>query len=137
MLTHVHHINFLVQDLEEAVARYKALLGVNRSSFIFDELPTRNVDIARVKLGETWLVLVQPNGGAGLPAEHLKKHGEGFFLLSLGCDDLDDEIRRIESESNIGFATPEREGVDGWRIRDLEKTLFNEVQIQLTETGLK
>ena len=50
MLTHVHHINFLVQDLEEAVARYKALLGVNRSSFILDELPTRNVDIARVKL---------------------------------------------------------------------------------------
>jgi len=137
MLTHVHHINFLVHDLEEAVCRYKALLGVTRSCFIFDQLPARNVNIARVKLGETWLVLVQPNGDAGLPAEHLKKHGEGFFLLSLGCDDLDNEMHRIQSESDISFATPEREGVDGWRIRDLEKTLFNEVQIQLTETGLE
>ena len=60
MVKRVHHINFLVKNLEQAVDRYQQLLGVTITER--DELPDRGVRIARVLAGETWIVLVQPTG---------------------------------------------------------------------------
>jgi methylmalonyl-CoA/ethylmalonyl-CoA epimerase len=58
MLKRVHHINFVVHDLQQAVTKYQALFGLN--DFEFLEHPHRPVKTARVKIGETWLVLLQP-----------------------------------------------------------------------------
>lgn len=135
MLTHIHHINFIVRDLDASIERYKALLGVNDDAFLFDDLPARNVSIARIKLGQTWLVLVQPKGEEGIPAAHLRKHGEGLFLLSLACPDLDLEVHRLNAEQDMVFASPERKGLDDWRVQDLETSLFSDVQIQLTQAS--
>lgn len=136
MITHVHHLNFLVRNLDRAVAKYSAVIGRNPNDFQLDELSSRNVKIARIKLGQTWLVLIQPLGIEGVPAEHLKKHGEGFFLMSLGCEDLDNEATRIDSETELNFATQERQGLDGWRVRDLDPEPFFGTQIQLTQDDL-
>jgi methylmalonyl-CoA/ethylmalonyl-CoA epimerase len=54
----IHHINFLVKDLDAAEQRYRALLGLGPA--IREALPERNVLTARFRLGESWLVLVQP-----------------------------------------------------------------------------
>ena len=133
MITHIHHVNFLVKDLDHAVTRYQALLGADSGHFIFDELDARNVKIARIKLGQTWLVLVQPVGDEGIPAQHLKEHGEGFFLLSLGCDELDAEMQRITSEPDLNLSSAKRQGLDNWQVQDLDTQPFGGVQIQLTE----
>lgn len=133
MITHLHHINFLVNDLERAVEKYCALLGVESRVFQLDEIDGRGVKIARTKLGPTWLVLVQPIDENGVPAQHLKKHGEGFFLMSLGCDNLDQEVTRIQSDTEFKFSTPARQGLDNWKVRDLATNVFDDVQIQLTE----
>ncbi len=131
MITHIHHINFLVNDLALAITRYSALLG--GVEFIEDQLDQRSVKTARTKLGDTWLILVQPTDEQSTPAQHLKQHGEGFFLLSLNCDDLDQEQQRINALSGLNFSTPERTGLEGWRIRDLPKEPFFGTQLQLTQ----
>jgi len=133
MITHIHHVNFLVKDLDQAVIKYQALLGNDSGQFIFDELDARNVKIARIKLGQTWLVLVQPIGEQGIPAQHLKKHGEGFFLLSLGCTELDEQVQRIITESDLEFSSSKRQGLDNWQVQDLDTEPFGGVQIQLAE----
>ena len=76
----IHHINFLVNDINEGIARYRDLLGID--GFILDELPGRGVITARVALGDQWLVLVQPADHDGIAGRHLAQHGEGFFLIS-------------------------------------------------------
>jgi len=131
MISHIHHINFLVKDLNQGIARYESVLG--KGAFQFDHLKGRNVKTARAMLGNTWLVLVQPLGDEGVPAQHLKEHGEGFFLMSLGTDDLDQTREKIESETGIKFPTPERTGVDNWRVLDFESEQFFGAQIQLTQ----
>lgn len=123
-LTHVHHINFLFADLDAAVARFEALFGAG--SFVYEDLESRGVRTARVKVGETWFVLVSPTVPDSVPARHMQTHGEGFFLISFGVGDLE---RAIDALS----AGPIREGLDRWRIADLRNAEMLGIQMQLTE----
>jgi catechol 2,3-dioxygenase-like lactoylglutathione lyase family enzyme len=126
----IHHINFLVRDLEQAIPAWQQLLG--RAPDSRDHLPGRGVDIARYRLGETWLSLVQPVREGTEPARYLAEHGEGFFLISLALDSLDQAAERLGEDS---FSGPARAGLEDWRIRDLKPADFAGVQVQLTETG--
>ena len=107
MVCRVHHITFLVRDLEAAVPRWESLLGVGIATR--EMLPERGVSTARFLLGDTWLVLVQPIRADSLPGRHLAEHGEGFFLLSLAVDTLAGESDRLGDSI---YAGPARRGVD-------------------------
>ena len=131
MISHIHHINFLIKDLDQGVARYEALLG--KGTFQFDSLKGRNMKSARAKVGETWLVLVQPLSDEGVPAQHLREHGEGFFLMSLGTDDLNLTREKIESNTDIEFPAPERAGIENWQVLDFDMEQFFGAQLQLTQ----
>ena len=102
MIDGVHHINFLVRNLESAIPAWERALGrpVDRR----DELAGRNMISARFDVGGTWIVLVQPNRPGTPPAVHLERHGEGFFLLSLETDSLEDEVRRLGESTFDGRA---------------------------------
>ena len=127
----IHHINFLVKDLDAAEQRYRALLGLGPA--IREELPERSVLTARFRLGESWLVLVQPLSGEGEPARYLREHGEGFFLISFGVDDLQAAMERA-LQSGCHFTTDQpRAGLDDWRIIDFDPTATFGATLQLTE----
>lgn len=114
MVHSIHHLNFIVADLEAAIPRWQAILGLPVAQR--DELPERGVIAARFRVGETWLVLVQPTRADSVPGRFLAARGEGFFLLSFGVDSLDAEGARA---GEAGFAGPVRTGADGWQVRDL------------------
>ena len=130
MIHRVHHINFIVRDLQQAIPVWERILDVEVTSR--EHMEKRGVDIARFDLGATWIVLVQPTRSGTEPAEFLDKHGEGFYLLSLETDSLSEEIRRIGEKS---FDGAERDGLDDWRVRDLDLSKLYGVRIQLCETG--
>lgn len=124
----IHHLNFIVRDLDAAVPVWEKLLGVPVARR--DVLTERGVIAARFRLGETWLVLVQPTRPDSVPGRFLAAHGEGFFLLSLGVESLAGEQARL---GDAAFSGPVRTGADGWQVRDLNRALVAGVQLQLTE----
>ena len=130
MITHIHHINFIVQDLESAISQFERLLGMQ--GFIKDSLEKRAVATARIKLGDTWLVLVQPVDDESVPAKFLQENGEGFFLISLGTDDLERQLKRME-EQNISPNSETRRGLENWLVADLPINQFFGEQFQLCE----
>ncbi|MBX2846771.1 MAG: VOC family protein [Acidiferrobacterales bacterium] len=134
MISKIHHINFIVRDLRTAVARYQKYLGLGE--FQFDSLAKRKVVTARIKLGDSWLVLVQPTDGQGSVAKYLEQHGEGFFLLSFATDDLDSQLKSFEQQmqSNERLEKP-RQGLENWRVCDLPMQTFFGAQIQLTQAA--
>jgi hypothetical protein len=81
----IHHVNFVVENLDEAMPRFEATLGLAPFEVV-DHAP-RGARIARSKLGESWFVLVAPYDPESVPGRYLSTHGEGFFLLSLATDD--------------------------------------------------
>ncbi len=114
--TRIHHINFVVRDLDTACARFERLLGLNAFERI--DHPPRGSTIARTRVGESWLVLVCPADPDSVPGRFLAEHGEGFFLLSVGTETLPDEAIR-------------RAGIDDWQVADVGEAWGT--VLQLTE----
>lgn len=131
MVNNIHHINFIVKDLEDAVAKYLCLPGV--TEFAFDKLEQRAVRTAKAKLGDTWLVLVQPTEKDTVPGRYLAEHGEGFFLLSLATDNLERSIAEMEAQGVSSVGGGQRSGLDNWLVQDLDPESFCGVQIQFAE----
>lgn len=130
MQDRIHHINFIVRDLDAAVPAWEQVLGMPVSAR--DHLEQRGVDIARFRLGSAWLVLVQPVRPDTSPARYLDAHGEGFFLISFGVDSLDAERDRLGED---WFDGPVRKGLDDWQIRDLDVAQTFGALVQFTEIG--
>ncbi len=124
-VSRLHHINFVVRDLEAATRRFEQELGL--PPFETVDHAVRGSRIARSRVGETYLVLVCPYDAESVPGQYLSEHGEGFFLLSFGVDDLDASLARI-AEGDRGAI---RQGILDWRIADIG-TWFG-AGVQLTE----
>ena len=131
MIQRVHHINFVVRDLELAVERYQSLFGIGPFELL--QHPHRPVKTARAKLGETWIVLVQPLDKESPPAKHLQEHGEGFFLISYQVDDLDAAMERVSTrDGKLRDKTP-RNGILNWQVCDLDPESTFGALVQLVE----
>ena len=131
MVRRIHHINFIVRDLEAAISSYEEILGMAVTSR--DRLEERGVEVARFRLAESWLILVQPVRPGTAPARHLESHGEGFFLMSLEVDSLVAEKERLGAQMYSGT---ERSGLDDWRVIDMKIDKTFGAQLQLVETGV-
>ena len=131
MLRNVHHINFLVADLDKAVERYKDLFGIE--SVEVEELPDRGVITARFDVNGVWIVLVQPVDDDSEPARVLKEQGEGVFLISFGVDDLEDTRARLVAKGAIDESATARDGLQNWRVIDLNPDAVFGAPIHLTE----
>jgi len=133
MLKRVHHIDFVVRDLDRAAERYTKIFGVEPLER--ERLEHRGVELVRFRLGDVWLVLVQPVGEKGPVREFLEEHGEGFFHIGFEVDDVEAEAKRLEGEGiELGNREP-RLGVEGWRLVDLEMGGTFGVYLQLVEEG--
>jgi len=131
MLRNVHHINFLVADLDKAVERYKDLFGIE--SVEVEELPDRGVITARFDVNGVWIVLVQPVDDESEPARVLKEQGEGVFLISFGVDDLEDSRVKLVAKGAIDESATARDGLQNWRVIDLNPDAVFGATIHLTE----
>ncbi len=130
MVRRIHHVNFIVRDLEASIRSYERVLGMPVTSR--ERLERRGVDIARFRLCDSWLVLVQPTRSGTVPAKYLETHGEGFFLLSLEVDSIEQQIERLGSGQFDGGI---RDGLDDWRLIDLDSRTTAGVQLQFVEPG--
>ncbi len=127
MIQHIHHINIVVRQLDEAIARYQLLL--NAGPPVTEHLPNRGVLAARFLIGQTWLVLLQPVAD-GAPARALAEHGEGVMLLSFGVQNLGDETEALRSRG-IAIDGPPRLGLADWQVVDLDPAIQAGVTMQL------
>jgi len=113
----IHHINYVVKDLEIHTAYLEKVLGCKP---ILEGLSGRNVKTARFPIGESWLVVVQPLSEEGEVARILSERGEGLFLLSLGVDNLENSLNKLSQQGIKLDSKGPRKGLDTWSIHDLD-----------------
>ena len=133
MIRGIHHINFLVRDLESAIDRYRSFLQCEQ--VIREDLPQRGVLTARFKIGETWIVLVQPLDPGKLPGRYLEEHGEGFFLISYKVDELAAASENAREAGVEVLNDTQRQGLADWRVVDLSADDLFSVNTQLVESA--
>jgi catechol 2,3-dioxygenase-like lactoylglutathione lyase family enzyme len=128
-LTHVHHVNLLVRDIERAKREYRERFNIE---FVDEKLPSRGAITSRFSLGESWIVLVQPIA-EGEPMRQLRERGEGLFLLSLGVAQREKEVASSSSLNTgiISGLSEIRAGISGWRVADFRISGEPKGQLQL------
>lgn len=114
-----------------AVEAYQSTLGLG--PFEYEKLPQRGVATARARVGDAWIVLVSPHDEHSVAGRYLKDHGEGFFLLSFGVDDLDQAVAELAQRGVMPIDSSARSGILGWRIADLETEDSLGVRFHLTQ----
>jgi methylmalonyl-CoA/ethylmalonyl-CoA epimerase len=125
----IHHLNFVVRDLEEAMERFERILDVEPFSLV--DHPPRGANVARTRVGDSWFVLVCPYEPDSVPGQHLAKHGEGFFLVSFGVDDLAGQLDSLDAQGiDLNDKSP-RAGILDWEVADIGE--LNGALIQLTQ----
>ena len=102
--TRIHHLNFVVRDLDSACRKFESLLGVGPFEIV--EHAARGSHIAYCEIGESRLVLVCPYDPDSVPGRHLAEYGEGFFLLSVGTDAMPADAEM-------------RNGILDWQVADI------------------
>jgi len=130
-LKNIHHINFIVADIDASVEAYQSMLGLG--PFEYEVLPERNVVTARALVGDVWIVLVSPQAEDSVAGRHLKDHGEGFFLMSFGVDNLDQAMAELAQRGAMPTDRPARPGILDWRVADLETEHSLGVRFHLTQ----
>ncbi|HYW03640.1 MAG TPA: VOC family protein [Gammaproteobacteria bacterium] len=92
-LDRVHHISFVVRDLDRGVAQLRRLLDVPEPER--GPVPGRGAEVAVFRLRNLNIELVAPvTPDSGL-WRRLEAHGEGFFHLAFGVDDVDAACRDL------------------------------------------
>ena len=129
----IHHVNFIVADLEVSIAEYQRRLGLG--AFEIEDLSARGVRTARINLGGTWLVLVSPIRADSVPGRFLEMQGEGFFLLSFGVRDLENALKFYEANGSLAPGAAIRNGVMDWRVIDLQTQEALGARFHLTEVN--
>jgi len=130
-LKSVHHINFIVADLDVAVHAYQEVLGIG--PFEYAKLPERGVSTARVQVGEVWIVLVSPQCEDSVAGRYLEAHGDGFFLMSFGVDNLDQAMAELAQRGALPAGRTAHAGILDWRVADLETEDSLGVRFHLTQ----
>ncbi|MEM7610517.1 MAG: VOC family protein [Pseudomonadota bacterium] len=127
----IHHLNFVVPDLDAAARQFELVLGVAPGPVEY--LSGRQVSLRRFELDGTWLVLVCPTTDDSPAAEWLQAHGPGLFLVSFEAGSLRDRLAAL-AEDGIAQHGPTRRGLDDWQVADLDPAAFFGIPVQLTQT---
>ncbi|PID80163.1 methylmalonyl-CoA epimerase [bacterium DOLJORAL78_65_58] len=92
----VDHIGIAVRDLDEGIALYRDLLGLELERV--EEVPQENVKVAFLKLDRTGALghveLLAPMGDKGNIAAFIEKKGPGLHHVAIAAENIDKMMGR-------------------------------------------
>lgn len=123
------HVGIAVADLDEAVAFYRAVLGVEPG-------PVEHVDGARIvplTLADTAVELLSSREPGTPIAKFLERHGPGIHHVCYRVADLEAALERCRSAGYRLVDETPRRGAGGRRIAFLHPRTTSGILIELTE----
>lgn len=95
-LQRVDHTAIAVKDLDEALERYRRLLGVETYERV--AVPQQGVEVAFLAMGDTSLELICPTEPGSGVARFLEQRGEGLHHIGVLVDDITAELDRLRRD---------------------------------------
>ena len=129
------HIGIAVQDLSNAEALYKSLLG--DTPIHHEEVADQKVRIASFDIGNSLVELTQPTSSDSPISKFIEKRGEGIHHVAFEVDDVASELARLKS---LGFQLIDekpRLGAHGMLIAFLHPKSTNGVLVELCQLAGK
>ena len=108
MITAISHIGIAVKDLNAAKELYKKLLNSEPSEEEIVE--SQKVKVAKFKVGESTIELLEPTSPDSPIAKFIEKRGEGIHHLAYESNDIKTDLGRLNEN---GFDLINKEPVTG------------------------
>ena len=96
MILGVDHIAIAVKNLDEAIEKYRKLLGIEPEKV--EEVPQEKVKIAMFNVGGVRIELLQGLSPDSSVSKFIEKRGEGIHHIALRVDDVVKEAERLSKE---------------------------------------
>ena len=128
-LPEIDQVAIVVENLDDGMARYRSILGVEPWTVYRFEPPTLTdttyrgeptaygMVLALGYVGDTMIELIEPTIGPNVYEDHLDEHGEGLHHVAYFGWDADEAADVIEEFESHGMPVIQRgtyEGTDFW-----------------------
>jgi methylmalonyl-CoA/ethylmalonyl-CoA epimerase len=135
MIERITHIGHVVRDIDKAVELYTGVFGFKAMSSNVGMIPGGKAFM--VGVGSQSIEIIEPTDSEHRVGKFLERHGEGWFHVSMRCDDIEAQVQKLRgkgiSVEDPRFFTPTKTGP---RIAFIEpQSIFGAV-IELNEAGL-
>jgi len=107
----IHHVAVVVGALDDALPFYRDLLGLELETIL--DIPTDQVRIAFLGVGESKVELVEPTDDTTGVARFLASRGEGFHHVCFEVENLAEELTRLGIDGVELIDSAPRRGAEG------------------------
>ena len=127
----IDHVAIATADMADAAAKWERNLGLRVEEQVSRPLGS-DFDVARLPVGDAFLLLIQPVEEEGPFGEQVKERGEGLFALSVEVDDLDEAVAHLRGK-DARVSDPEEGIWPGSRVARVSQASTHGVPIQLIQ----
>jgi methylmalonyl-CoA/ethylmalonyl-CoA epimerase len=129
MLQQIDHIGIAVKNLDETVAFYRQVMGLEVSSTeVFN-----GMKIAFLRIGDSELELLEDLTPDGAIARHVATRGEGIQHVAYRVDDIEQGLQEMRAKGIELIDERPRPGARGARVAFLHPKSTKGVLIELVE----
>ena len=131
-ITKVNHIGIAVNNIEEALKLYTAVLGLKvKGTEIVAEQKVRT---AIIPVGDTKIELLESTDPEGTIAKHIEKRGEGLHHLAFEVTDIKGALEELKKKGIALIDEKPRKGVENTNISFLHPK-GTKVLMEIVEPG--
>src|SRR6266478_2026029 len=131
MIHGIDHIGIAVKSIDEAKKFWVETLGLKLSHI--EEVPEQKVRVAMLKAGEMTIELLEPTSPDSPIHRFIEKRGEGLHHLTLGTDNLIEQLKKLKSVNVNLIDEQPRLGAGGSKIAFLHPKSAHGVLVELCE----
>lgn len=112
--THIEHIGIAVTNLEESIAYYEKVLGLE--CYAVEEVKDQKVKTAFFKLGDTKIELLESTEEDGPIGKFVAKKGPGIHHIAFAFDNASQALENAEQNGVQLIDKTSRKGAEGLNI---------------------
>ena len=90
MLTKIDHIGIAVPSINEALAYYEGVLGLNCQKI--EDIPSQKLKTAFLEIGDVHIELLEATSEESTIAKFIKKNGPGIHHIAFATDNLNEQL---------------------------------------------
>ena len=126
----IDHIAICVQDVDDAIAKYKQVLGLEPQ--VREVVASQQTEAVLLPIGETSLELISPRGNVGLE-RFLEKKGPGLHHVAVEVEGIEEALATLKALGVPLIDETPRKGARGHKVAFLHPKATGGVLIELVE----
>ncbi len=126
------HVGIAVRDLQEALAFYRDLLGLEIEPP--EEVASQGVRAHVIPVGEASLELLEATSPGSPVAKYVEKRGPGLHHLTLKVDDIHEALSRLKAGGARLIDEVPREGAGGSLVAFVHPASAHGVLVELKQS---